>query len=153
MKAPDDSSLQMSTSFTHHQAVCRPAQLQLRQGAAQVGLQVSGCSLSPRLPPDPSPSGPSAHELRVALCTCYYDIHPDPHGLWGRGHHVIEAVVGFHTEGQRRVGALGGTAQVIVINLFNRLKVNEPFQLGLMLVHVIREVPLETVKNEPAFLP
>lgn len=32
------------------------------------------------------------------------------------------------------MGYLGGTAEVIVINLFNRLKVNEPFQLGLVLV-------------------
>lgn len=76
-------------------------QLQLRQGAAQVGWQVYECH-----PPNLSPSGPSAHELRVALGTRYYDIHPDPHGLRGWGHHVVEAVVGLHTEGQRRVRAL-----------------------------------------------
>lgn len=29
---------------------------------------------------------------------------------------------------------LGGAAQVIVVNLLNRLKVNEPFQFGLVLV-------------------
>lgn len=34
----------------------------------------------------------------------------------------------------KSIDYLGGAAQVIVINLFNRLKVNEPFQLGLMLV-------------------
>lgn len=56
--------------------------------------------------PSLSASGPSAHELCVALGTRYYDIHPDPHGLWGWGHHVVQAVVGLHTEGQRRVGAL-----------------------------------------------
>lgn len=61
---------------------------------------------SPRHPPDLSPSGPSAHELSIALGTCYYDIHPDPHGLRGRGHHVVEPVVGFHTKGQRWIGAL-----------------------------------------------
>lgn len=58
------------------------------------------------IPPSLSSGGPSAHELRVALGTRYYDIHPDPHGLRGRGHHVVEAVVGFYTEGQRRVRAL-----------------------------------------------
>lgn len=81
-------------------------QLQPRQGAAQDGLQVCGCSLSPRHPPDLLLSGPSAHELCVALGTGYYDIHPDPHGLWGRSHHVVEPIMGFHTEGQRWVGAL-----------------------------------------------
>lgn len=60
-----------------------------------------------RHPPNVSPCGPSAHELRVALGTCYYDIHPDPHGLRRRGHHVVEPVVGLHAEGQRRIGALG----------------------------------------------
>lgn len=35
---------------------------------------------------------------------------------------------------KKRSVYLGGTAQMIIINLFNRLKVNEPFQLGLMLV-------------------
>lgn len=53
-----------------------------------------------------SPAGPSAHELRVALSSRYYDIHPNPHGLRRRSHHVVQAVVGFHTEGQRRVWAL-----------------------------------------------
>lgn len=76
------------------------------QGAAQVGSQVPGCSLSPRHPPALSPSGPSAHELSIALGTCYYDIHPYPHGLRGWGHHVVEPVVGFHTKGQRWIGAL-----------------------------------------------
>lgn len=38
------------------------------------------------------------------------------------------------TTEKKSVGYLGGTAQVIVINLFNSLEVNEPFQLGLMLV-------------------
>lgn len=57
--------------------------------------------------PLPALAGPSAHELRVALGTRYYDIHPDPHGLRGRGHHVVQAVVGFHTEGQRWVRTLG----------------------------------------------
>lgn len=52
------------------------------------------------------PRGPSAHELRVALRPRHYDIHPDPHGLRGRSHHVVEAVVGFHTEGQRWIRAL-----------------------------------------------
>lgn len=52
------------------------------------------------------PPGPSAHELRVALGARYYDIHPDPHGLWGWRHHVVKAVVSLHTEGQRWVGAL-----------------------------------------------
>lgn len=37
------------------------------------------------------------------------------------------------------VGYLGGTAEVIVINLFDRLKVNEPFQLGLVLVWAERK--------------
>ena len=54
----------------------------------------------------PSPSGPSAHELRVALCARNYDVHPDPHGLWGGGHHVVEAVMGLHAEGQRWIWAL-----------------------------------------------
>lgn len=64
--------------------------------------------ISPSRPPRPLPSGPSAHELCVALGTCYYDIHPDPHGLWGWSHHVVESVVGFHAESQRWVGALEG---------------------------------------------
>lgn len=29
---------------------------------------------------------------------------------------------------------LGGTAQMVIIDLFNRLEVNESFQLGFMLV-------------------
>lgn len=81
-------------------------QSRLRQGAAQVGSQVSGCSLGFRHQPDRSPSGPSAHELRIALCTRYYDIHPDPHGLRGRGHHIVKPVMSFHAEGQRWSGAL-----------------------------------------------
>lgn len=35
---------------------------------------------------------------------------------------------------ERRARYLGGTAQVIIIHLFNGLEVNESFQLGLMLV-------------------
>lgn len=67
-------------------------------------------------PPNPSPDGPSAHELRVALSTRHYDIHPDPHGLGGGGHHVVETVVGLHTEGQRRVWALEGNRQRILLH-------------------------------------
>lgn len=61
--------------------------------------------------PNPWPAGPSAHELRVALGARHYDIHPDPHGLGGGGHHVVEAVVGLHAEGQRRVWALEGEVE------------------------------------------
>lgn len=83
------------------------------------GQSAAGCSSPPsvRSPPrrragvrvssSRTVSGPSAHELRVALGTCYYDIHPDPHGLRRRRHHVVEAVVGLHAEGQRRIWALG----------------------------------------------
>lgn len=56
-----------------------------------------------------APAGPSAHELRVAFGARHNDIHPDPHGFGGGRHHVVEAVVGLHTEGQRRVWALGGS--------------------------------------------
>lgn len=69
---------------------------------------MSGCLLHLCHPPHPLPSGPSAHELCVALGTCYYDIHPDPHGLWGWSHHVVEPIVGFYAESQRRIGALEG---------------------------------------------
>lgn len=93
-----------SPSVTRCQAVW--FQSRLRQGAAQVGSQVSGCLLGFRHQPDRSPSGPSAHELRIALCTRYYDIHPDPHGLRGRGHHIVKPVMSFHAEGQRWSGAL-----------------------------------------------
>ena len=47
------------------------------------------------------------HELRVALGSGYYNVHPYPHGLRGRGHHVVESVMSLHTEGQRGIGALG----------------------------------------------
>lgn len=100
--APDYSSLRMSDPSHIRLCVVDPSCGCGGGAAHQVGSQVSGRSLSRNL----SPSGPSAHELRVALGARYYDIHPDPHGLRGRGHHVVEAVVGFHTEGQRRVRAL-----------------------------------------------
>lgn len=66
-------------------------------------------------PPNLAPAGPSAHELRVAFGTRHDDIHPDPHGFGGGRHHVVEAVVGLHTEGQRRVWALEGHKQTIRI--------------------------------------
>lgn len=90
------SSLQMSICYTPSGRVCVCVVFQLRLAHRCLSVH----------PPDLPPSGPSAHELRVALGARYYDIHPDPHGLRGRGHHVVEAVVGFHTEGQRRVGTL-----------------------------------------------
>lgn len=74
--------------------MCHWFGLQVWQRAAQAGSQEHE-----RLPTNLSPSGPSAHELCVALGTRYYDIHPDPHRLRGWGHHVVEAVVGLHTEG------------------------------------------------------
>lgn len=54
------------------------------------------------------PGGPhqSVHELSVALCPGDNDIHPDAHGLCRGGHHVIQPVVGLHTEGEGRVRAL-----------------------------------------------
>lgn len=104
----DYSSPQMSIRHTPSSCVLpfsAPALLQQtrEQKAAQVDFQVSP---SPCHPPNLSPSGPLAHELRVAFGTRYYDIHPDPHGLRGRGHHVVKAVVSFHTEGQRWIGTL-----------------------------------------------
>lgn len=49
----------------------------------------------------------SVHELSVALGPCDDDIHPDAHGLCGRGHHVVQPVMGLHTEGESWVRALG----------------------------------------------
>ena len=53
-----------------------------------------------------APHPPSVHKLRVALGPCDDDVHPDAHGLGRGGHHVVEPVVGLHTECQRGVGAL-----------------------------------------------
>lgn len=50
----------------------------------------------------------SAHELRVALGPSHYHVHPDPHGLWSRSHHEVQAIMGLHTERQAGVGALPG---------------------------------------------
>ena len=51
-------------------------------------------------------SGTSVQELGVALRAGDDHVHPDAHGL-GRGrHHVVEAVVGLHAEGEGGVGAL-----------------------------------------------
>lgn len=121
--APDYSSLRMSDPSHIRLCVVDPSCGCGGGAAHQVGSQVSGRSLSRNL----SPSGPSAHELRVALGARYYDIHPDPHGLRGRGHHVVEAVVGFHTEGQRRVRALGDRRRGERGNFLDR---------GLHLLHV-----------------
>jgi len=52
-------------------------------------------------------SGASVHELRVPLRPGDDHVHPDPHGVRGRRHHVVEPVVGLHAEGQGRVRALG----------------------------------------------
>lgn len=46
------------------------------------------------------------HELGVSLRPRDDHVHPYPHGLGGGGHHVVDAVVGLHAEGQRRVRAL-----------------------------------------------
>lgn len=46
------------------------------------------------------------HELRVALCSCNDHIHPYPHSLCRRGHHVVQSVMGLYTEGQGGVRAL-----------------------------------------------
>lgn len=48
----------------------------------------------------------SVHELRVALGPGDDHVHPDPHGLGRRRHHVVEAVVGLDAEGQGGVGTL-----------------------------------------------
>lgn len=58
-----------------------------------------------RLPLPPA----SVHELRVSLGAGDDHVHPDPHGLGRRRHHVVEPVVGLHAEGQRGVGALRGS--------------------------------------------
>ena len=54
------------------------------------------------------PGGPhrSVHELSVALSSGHDDIHPDAHGLGRWGHHVVEPVMGLHTEGEGWVRAL-----------------------------------------------
>lgn len=71
------------------------------------------CSSCPRLSSwapveewPPAHSSSSVQELRVSLGTCYYDVHPDPHGLRRGGHHVIEPVVSLDTERQGGVWAL-----------------------------------------------
>lgn len=46
------------------------------------------------------------HEMHVAFSACYDNIHPDTHGFGRRSHHVVHSIVGLHTEGQRRIGAL-----------------------------------------------
>lgn len=51
-------------------------------------------------------STPLVHELCVSLRSCDDDVHPDPHGLCCRGHHVVEAVVRLHAEGQGGIRAL-----------------------------------------------
>lgn len=46
------------------------------------------------------------HEMHVSLSARHHHIHPNTHGLRRRRHHVVNSIVGLHTEGQRRVGAL-----------------------------------------------
>ena len=48
----------------------------------------------------------SVEELCVSLRPGDNDVHPNPHGLRRRSHHVVQPVMGLHTEGQRWVGAL-----------------------------------------------
>lgn len=50
----------------------------------------------------------SVHELRVTLGPRDDHVHPDPHGLGGRRHHEVEAVVGLDAEGEGGVRALEG---------------------------------------------
>lgn len=78
-------------------------------GRRAVGGQETGrvCDGSRRL----IPALFLVHELRVPLRSRDDHVHPDPHGLGRRGHHVIEAVVGLDAEGQRGVGALEDTGQ------------------------------------------
>lgn len=54
------------------------------------------------------PGGPcqSVHELSVALSPGDNDIHPDSHGLCRGGYHVVQPVMGLHTEGEGWVWAL-----------------------------------------------
>lgn len=84
------------------------------------GLQLWNSSCLRASPSEPVTRCPSAHELRVAFGARHDDIHPDPHGFRGGRHHVVEAVVGLHTEGQRWVWALEGNRQTIrqLLHLF-----------------------------------
>lgn len=82
---------------------------QHQQELDQVSTQVSFCFLC--FPLHRHYNHPcfhlSAQKLCVALCTCNYDVHPDPHGLRRRGHHVVQPIMSFHTEGQGWIGTLG----------------------------------------------
>ena len=49
---------------------------------------------------------PLHHELGVSFCARYYDVHPNPHGLRRGSHHVVDTVMGLHTERQGGVRAL-----------------------------------------------
>lgn len=71
------------------------------------------------------------HELRVALCSCYDHVHPDPHGLCRRSHHVVQSVMGLYTEGQGGVGALMARHKSEISHRSN------PFQPGASVVMVL----------------
>lgn len=90
-------------------AVMKPSFAWRRRAPVSLNIPLSSSSGTVAL----QPRGPSAQELRVALGARHYDIHPDPHGLGGGGHHVVETVVGLHAEGQRRVWALEDNRQRI----------------------------------------
>lgn len=101
----------------------------------------------------------SVHELRVAFGPRDDHVHPDPHGLRGRRHHEVKSVVGLDAEGEGGVRALEGekeagserrsrgrgrrrqeachlcgAAEVVVINFFYSLEVDDALQLGLVFV-------------------
>lgn len=71
-----------------------------------VGQQTTGGRDVVRTPMSRREGGGLHHEVHVSFRPGDDDVHPDAHGVRGRSHHVVHAVVSLHAERQRGVGAL-----------------------------------------------
>ena len=91
-------------------------------------------------------------ELQIPLCTSEDNINPDPHGFRRWSHQVVGAIGCLHAECHFGVGRLD-TVQVVHVDLLDRLEEDPPLGLGLRLVTVVDQDPLQPVEDEPPLVP